>query len=75
MKLEFNELSDYYDDNSTQEVDSMKNNEFSVGDIVVHDDRVYIVVRAPEILIREAEVAESEAVEFWIQTKEVRHYE
>jgi hypothetical protein len=75
MKLEFNELSDYYDDNSTQEVDSMKNNEFSVGDIVVHDDRVYVVVRAPEILIREAEVAESEAVEFWIQTKEVRHYE
>lgn len=75
MKLEFNELSDYYDDNSTQEVDSMKNNEFSVGDIVVHDDRVYIVVRAPEILIREAEVAESEAVEFWIQTKDVRHYE
>lgn len=50
-------------------------NEFSVGDIVVYDDRVYIVVRTPEILIREAEVAESEAVEFWIQTKDVRHYE
>lgn len=56
-------------------VDSVKDNEFSVGDIVVYDNRAYIVVSAPEILIREAEVAESEALEFWIQTKDVRHYE
>lgn len=52
----------------------MNDSEFSVGDIVVHDNRVYIVVGAPEILIREAEVAESEALEFWIQAKDVRHY-
>lgn len=51
----------------------MKDSEFSVGDIVVHGNRVYIVVSAPEILIREAEVAESEALEFWVQTKDVRH--
>lgn len=51
----------------------MKDSEFSVGDIVMHDSRVYIVVGAPEILIREAEVAESEALEFWVQTKDVRY--